>query len=299
MGRHRRSYRARCLVGLLASLPARLLARVPPAAAPRLGFALGTLAYWILSGRRRVALENLARSFGHLRPAERARLARESFRHLGATVVECCRLFLGQEAPLLARVRIEGLQHVKAALAEGRGAFYLTAHFGNWELLAAAHRLTGLPLSVVVRPLGTPYLETLLTRGRERNQLRLIPKRQAVRGVVEALARGDCVGILLDQDAGPRGVFVPFLGRPASTSRTLAVLALRTGAPVVPVSIRRLPEGDHEVVIEPALALVRTGDRHRDVAVNTARFAAAIERWVRAEPAQWLWVHRRWKSLPP
>jgi len=200
---------------------------------------------------------------------------------------------------MLGRVRLEGVEHVKAALAEGRGALLLGAHFGNFELLAAAHALTGLPpVNVVVRPLDNPYLDALVARGRERAQISLIAKRAALKGMTAALARGECVGILLDQNDGRHGVFVPFFGRPASTSRSLAVLALKTGAPVVPAFIHRLRDGEHHVTLEPAIPVVRTGHVDRDVELNTARFTEAIERQVRAHPEQWFWVHRRWKSLP-
>jgi KDO2-lipid IV(A) lauroyltransferase len=113
-----------------------------------------------------------------------------------------------------------------------------------------------------------------------------------------ALARGGCVGILLDQDAGRDGVFVPYFGHPASTSRSLAVLALKTGAPVVPAFIQRLADGGHRVTLEAMVPLARTGDRSHDVAAATAAFTAVIERHVRARPEQWFWVHRRWKTRP-
>jgi len=246
-----------------------------------------------------VALANLERAFGAALDREaRATVARASFRHLGMMAVECCRLFVGPPGSMLSRIRMVGLENLEAARALGRGAFYLTAHFGNWELLAASRALTGAPLSVVVRPLDNPFLETWLARGRERAQLNLIPKRSAVRGVRAALARGDCVGILLDQNAGRQGVFVPFFGHAASTSRSLAVLALKTGAPVVPAFIHRLADGDHEVFLEPAIPVVRTGDREHDIAASTARFTEVIERHVRAHPEQWFWVHRRWKTRP-
>jgi Kdo2-lipid IVA lauroyltransferase/acyltransferase len=290
---------AQWAVAGIVGLAVRIAAGLPPGLSRRIGSGLGDLAYWVLGARRRVTLANLALAFGPGPGAlPYAAVARASFRHLGMTAMECCRLFFGRPGALLPHVRVEGAEHIKAALAEGRGVFYLTAHFGNWELLAAAHTLTAFRLSVVVRPLDNPYLEGLLARGRERGQVHLIPKRAAVRGVNDALARGDCVGILLDQDAGRQGVFVPFFGRLASTSRTLAVLALKTGAPVVPAFIRRLPDGDHEITLEPPIALVRTGDRARDVEINTARFTEAIERWVRAYPEQWFWVHRRWKTRP-
>jgi len=246
-----------------------------------------------------VALANLALAFGPAwGPDQRRVVARAHFRHLGLSAVECCQLYAGSAGRLLGAVRLEGVAHLKAALAEGRGVLYLTAHYGNWELLGAAHVLTGVPLSVVARPLDNPFLEARLAEARRRLQMGLIPKRDALPRVRQALARGECVGVLLDQDAGPRGVFVPFFGHLASTSRALAVLAARTGAPVVPAFIRRLPDGEHLVSLEPPLPLERTGDHGRDLRLNTARYTAAVERQVRACPEQWFWVHRRWKTRP-
>jgi Kdo2-lipid IVA lauroyltransferase/acyltransferase len=286
-------------VAALVGLVGRAIGRLPPRVGQALGVGLGRGAYWLLSGRRHVALDNLRLVFGDtLSPAARATLARRSFEHLGITAVECCRLFFGPAERLLRRVRGRGTEHLGEALAQGRGIFFLTGHFGNWELLAATHGLAGFGLSVVVRPLDNPYLDALIARARERSGLRAISKRDAVQGVRAALARGECIGILLDQDAGRAGVFVPFLGHAASTSRALAVLALKTRAPVVPVFIHRLPDGDHELVLDPEIPLVITGDLDHDIVVNTARFTAAIERHVRAHPEQWFWVHRRWKSRP-
>jgi KDO2-lipid IV(A) lauroyltransferase len=286
-------------VALLVALVGGLVARLPPGAGRALGAALGRAAYRLVSGRRRVALDNLAMVYGDsLSPTDRATLARESFEHLGITTVECCRLFFGRAERLFASVRGRGTEHIGPALARGRGVFFLTGHFGNWELLAAAHGLAGFGLSVVVRPLDNPYLDALIARARERSGLRAISKREAVLGVREALGRGECIGILLDQDAGRAGVFVPFLGHPASTSRALAVLALKTRAPVLPAFIHRLPDGQHELVLEPEIPLVITGDLDHDIAANTARYTEAIERHVRAYPAQWFWVHRRWKTRP-
>jgi KDO2-lipid IV(A) lauroyltransferase len=277
-----------------------LVGRLPVRVGQALGAGLGRAAYWLLPGRRRVALDNLTLVYGEtLSPARRAAIARGCFEHLGTTVLECCRLFFGPRERLLGRVRGRGLEHLGAALAHGRGVFFLTGHFGNWELLAATHGLAGFGLSVVVRPLDNPYLDAVIARARERSGLRAISKRDAVQGVRAALARGECIGILLDQDAGREGVFVPFLGHSASTSRALAVLALKTRAPVVPAFIHRLPDGGHELVLDPAIPLAVTGDLDHDIEVNTARFTETIERHVRAHPEQWFWVHRRWKSRPP
>ena len=286
-------------VAALVGLVGGLLGRLPVRAGQGFGAGLGRVAYWLLPGRRRVALDNLALVYGDtLSPGARATLARRCFEHLGTTVMECCRLFFGPREHLLGRVQGRGMEHIGRAMAQGRGIFFLTGHFGNWELLAATHGLAGFGLSVVVRPLDNPYLDALIARARERSGLRAISKRDAVQGVRAALGRGECIGILLDQDAGREGVFVPFLGHAASTSRALAVLALKTRAPVVPAFIHRLPDGGHELVLDPEIPLAITGDLDHDIEVNTARFTEAIERHVRVHPEQWFWVHRRWKSRP-
>lgn len=274
-----------------------LVGRLPPRAGGLIGAGLGEAAYWTVASRRRIALDNLALAFGDTLPAPTRRtLARRCFRHLGRTVVECCQLVFDRSAALLARVEISGIEHLQAAQAEGRGVFLLTAHFGNWELLAATNGLVGVRLSVVARPLDNPYLEAVVGGARGQSGLRVIPKREAVRGILKALGRGEGVGILLDQDAGRAGAFVPFLGRAASTSRSLAVLALKTRAPVVPAFLHRRADGSHLLTLEPAVTLQASANHEADVVVNTARYTAAIERHVRLHPEQWFWVHRRWKT---
>ena len=127
----------------------------------------------------------------------------------------------------------------------------------------------------------------------------MIPKRRAVRETMKALGRGAAVAILIDQDAREDGVFVPFFGRLASTTPTLALLALRTGAPIVPVFARVEADGTITVHVEPAVEVEPTGDRDADVLRVTAACTAEVERWVRRDPEQWLWMHRRWKTPPP
>src|SRR6185436_5138873 len=127
----------------------------------------------------------------------------------------------------------------------------------------------------------------------------VIPKRRAVRETMRALARGAGVAILIDQDVGGDGVYVPYIGRLASTTPTLALLELRTEAPIVPVFAHVEADGTITVHIEPAVPVRPTGDRDADVRSLTADCTAIVERWVRRKPEQWLWMHRRWKTRPP
>ena len=273
-----------------------LLAHLPSRVGLAAGRRLGDLLWWALPRRRAIALDNLVRVFGGERsPAEIRRLGRRSFQHVGMNLVEACRYFFRPTHVMLSRIRVEGLQHFQTAAALGRGVLILTAHFGNWELLAAAHGLTGVPLSIVMRPLDHPLLEDLAARFRRRSGAELIVKRQAVREVLTALRRQRMVGILLDQNATrAEGVFVPFFGSPASTSKGLALLALRTGAPVVPIFLRREPGGRHCMDVGAALPPPPDGE----LTTYTSMFNRVIEAAIRRAPEQWLWMHDRWRTRP-
>lgn len=265
-----------------------------------LGRRVGDLVYAAMPRRRRIALKNLDRAYPELPIAERRRLARRAAQHLGMTLVELPRLLTAPLDETLARIRLEGIEHLHAAMRAHGRALVLTAHLGNWEILCAAHRLTDYGLSVVVRPLDAPWLDAVAERLRRRTGVDVIDKRGALRPVLEALRRGRMVGILLDQNAARReGVFVDFFGQPASTSRSLALLAVRTGAPVVPIFARRGAGTAHTVVIRPALPAPASNDPDAAVVELTARCTAEIERAIREAPEQWLWSHDRWRTRPP
>ena len=251
-----------------------------------------------LPARRRVALTNLAQAFPALSPAERRRIGRRSFQHFGVLFVELAATLARPLERTLATLHLEGLEHLRGVMATHGRALVLTAHLGNWELLTAAHRLTGYPLSIVVRPLDSAPLNMLAERLRRKSDAELIDKRGALRPVLRALADGRMVAILLDQNATRReSVFVPFFGRTASTSKSLAVLAVRTRTPVVPIFIRR--EGRrHRVAIHPPLAPPAVNDVERAVVELTMRCTAAIETAIRQVPEQWLWAHDRWRTRP-
>lgn len=284
-------------LGLWLAFPlAWLLAHLPAAIGLAAGRRLGDLLWLVLPGRRAVALDNLRRSFGAERSAAEIRqLARRSFQNVGMNLVEGCCYFLRPTQVMLSRVRVEGREHLQAAAAHGRGVLILTAHFGNWELLGAAHGLTGLPASIVTRPLDYPLLDDLAARFRRRSGAELIVKRQAVREVLTALRRQRMVGILLDQNATrAEGVFAPFFGSPASTSKGLALLALRTGAPVVPIFLRREPDGRHCMDVGAAVPPPEDGQ----IATYTSAFNRVLEATIRRTPEQWFWMHDRWRTRP-
>jgi len=265
-----------------------------------IGRRIGDALYLALGRRRRLALDNLAHAYPALTARDRARLARRASEHLGMTLMELTRVLAHPLDATLERIRLEGDAHLRAAMKSHGRALLLTAHLGNWELLAAAHRLTDFPLSIVIRPLDSPWLDALAERLRRHTGVELIDKRGALRPVLEALRRGRMIGILMDQNASRReGVFVDFFGRAASTSRSLALLAVRTQTPVVPVFARRDPDGRHTVIVHPPLYPPVSNGPDAAVVELTARCTAVIERAIRESPEQWLWSHDRWRTRPP
>lgn len=260
------------------------------------GRRLGDLLWVAMPRRRAIALANLERAFGaSLSAADRRRIGRRSFGHFGMTVVETCALFFRAPSVLLARVTVDGLHNLKAAASEGKGVLALTGHYGNWELLGFTPHIYQFPSSVVVRPLDQPATGWLVDRLRSRTGAEIISKRRALRDILEGLRGGRMVGILLDQNAArSEGVFAPFFGVSASTSRSLAVISLRTGAPVVPVFIRREAGGRHLVEFSPAVPPPPDGS----VESYTTAFNQRIEDVVRQAPEQWFWMHDRWRTRP-
>ena len=272
----------------------------PARAAYFLGHVLARLWCWADRRHQKIALENVRKAYGNQLSAFQSReIVRETYLHLGRSFAELVQATRTDHNLLIRQVRIEGHENLLEAQKKGQGVLYLTAHLGNWELMALAHSLKLSPVTIIARPLNNPLLETVLKRFRLGWGTRIIPKKGALREVLRCLKAGEAIGYMLDQNtAKDQGVFVDFFGRPACTHKALALLAIKTGAPVLPIFIHRGVDGAHHIEIGKPVTVEKTGDRDRDVMVNTQRFTSVIESEIRKYPAQWLWVHRRWKTQP-
>lgn len=272
-----------------------LLARVPHAALLRLGRALGGLLGRVLRSRRRVAARNIALCFPNWTEAQRARLVDDCLRDAGVMLVEFALAWMGSERAL-ARIpaTIEGLDHLRAAQAEGRGVLLVGAHFSHLELAA---RLVSrrIPIAGMYRPHGDAAFEWAIRRARARYATAMFRKDE-LRATVRHLKNGGALWYAPDQDMrGKDSVFVPFFGVPASTITATHHLARLSGARVVPFFHRRNADGSYALRLEAPLATVPSDDATAD----TAQVSAAIERMVREAPAQYLWIHQRFKTRPP
>jgi Kdo2-lipid IVA lauroyltransferase/acyltransferase len=260
-----------------------------------LGRALGRGAHRLLGTPRRLALRHVAEALPEIGDRAREELVRRTFEHAGQSFAE-----LGLWRKLVQDpdyVRIDGLDVLDEALAEGRGAFAVTGHVGNWELLAATIVSRGYRASVVARRVNDERFNDLITRfrGDKGMDILLRDAPDFMARVRDALKSGHIVAILMDQDSRGAGVFVPFFGRMAHTPPGAAVLALRTHAPVVAVFIRRRPEGGHVVTFE---RVSTEGGGRGQILELTARFTAAIEAAIRKSPSEWVWWHERWRRQP-
>jgi len=276
---------------------ARLL---PRRALLALGSGAGWLGYLLDRRHRGIAIDNLRAIYGpSLHEAEVLRIVKACWRHFGRILFDALAFPRLSARSAGSVVQYEGLEHIRSAYARGKGVILFSAHYGHWELVALMQGYLAMPLALVARPLDNPYLERMLARLRSGSGNVIIHKRSAVREMLRAIRRGIGVAIVIDQDARDLGVIVPFMGRPASTTPTLALLALRTGAAVVPVFSVPLAGGTWRVVYGPEVEVRDTGDHDADVARLTAACTAVVETWVRRHPELWLWMHRRWKTAPP
>ena len=286
---------ARLILGFLGLLPRQ--------AAIMLGRAMGRVAYWLPGKLRSTGERNLEIAFPEMSRQERRRLVRGCFDSLGRLLGEFSQFPRATPETLRALVEYDqvGLAHLREAEKNHRGVIFLTGHLGAWELLSFGWSALEYPISFLVRPIDNPKIEELIEKVRTRFGNRAIDKKVAARQALLVLREGGTLGILSDLNTQPHeGVFVPFFGKLACTTAGIATLALKTDAVVIPtVAICNKKRGRYFFHGDPPVELVRTGDHKQDIEINTARFAAAIERLVRLYPDQWLWIHKRWKTRPP
>ncbi|HZE22026.1 MAG TPA: hypothetical protein VE082_08235 [Desulfobaccales bacterium] len=261
---------------------------------------LAGLWYRLDKRHRRITLANLELAYnGALSPAAREKLARRVFSHFVRFGWEILELLLAPLPLIRRKVIIVGEEHVQAALAQGRGMIAVTAHAGNWEYTVMGYGLQYRPVVVVGREMDHPWAARLARYLRERGGNSMVAKQQGMKEIMGHLQRNRIVGIVIDQNTATEGgLLVDFFGKPARTTPVAALLA-RRGVPVLPAMSRRLADGRHLMVVLPPLPLNKTSDAQADIQRHLEAQSRVIEAWVRAEPSQWLWLHRRWKNQFP
>jgi len=264
-----------------------------------LGRGLGLLAFRFFSKHRGLALDNLRLVFGsRIAPAERSRIARESFARFGCVLADLVKMQRLDRRSLESLVDLEGGDNLKRALERGRGVLLFSGHIGNWEMgSVAVSRIA--PLHVVARRLDNALVEKRLLSLRRRLGARVIYKHQAARPVLEVLKKNEVVAIVIDQNVLRReGVFVDFFGRAASTTPGLASFHLKSGAPILPIITACRKDGGYTVRLGRPLEIPVGGTPRQNVLKITQACTKIIETRVRDAPESWLWFHDRWRSRP-
>ena len=260
-----------------------------------IGNSLGSLFYVLSKRYRKVALKNLRAAFANEKTdAEIRSIAKEVFKHFARGSLEFFRLLSLTPEQIGEMIEFEGAEHIDNALAKGNGCIIITAHYGNWELLARKLVLLGYSVNVIARDSDDPGMTGIATRIRETAGYKVFDRDQSLLGVVRGLRNNELLGILPDQNES-HGIFVDFFSRPAKTAVGPAIFSLRSGAPLVPVFAARLGRGKYKAVAHPPVQFEPSGDEEKDIHDLTALIQKAIEKEVAANPSQWLWLHDRWK----
>lgn len=240
----------------------------------------------------RIARRNLQSALPELDDAAIERVVRQVWDNLGRTVCELPHL----QQIAAQRVTVMGIEHARTLAGDDEPGILFSGHFANWEVFAAVSRHVDLPLRLVYRAPNNPLVDRLLAFVRRNIAEKLHAKgSRGARDIMTSLKEGAHLGMLVDQKMND-GIAVPFFGRDAMTAPALAQLALRFNCPVLPARLRRINGARFELTVEPPFRIQPTGDRMADIRITTERLNGYLERWIRDDPGQWLWLHRRWPN---
>ncbi len=268
-----------------------------------LGRLTGFLLHRICRFRTRAIADHIDLAFPELAENEKRALVKGIYRHLGLLATELLRQPTMTREDILATVSVEGEEFYRQAHAKGKGVFVLAGHIANWELGLARVAQLGRGQHVIVKEIKGEAGHYIAERMRKAHGIQMIPRRHSLKQIREVLREGGAIGFVLDQNmTDDEGVFVDFFGHPACTMSGLALLSRRYGVPVVPILFRRdADERRHHVRFLPEIEWEAdpSGDPALDIRHNTQRYTRVLEDIIRRQPAQWLWIHRRWRTQPP
>lgn len=261
---------------------------------------LGRLAYPFATQSRERTIFHLGMAFGKEKSMlEILALSKETFKMLGKNAGEVLRARKVKTLKDLNSFLItEGMENFETAFAKGKGVIFLTCHLGAFDLQITNMALRGLKPNIIGTPLKDERLNDLLFDYRNSHGAVAVARGRETLRLIKALKTGGSVAILIDQDTKVKSRFVEFFGMPAATPVGAAILAMKTGAAVVPTYIYLGKDNKQHMHILPEIPMVLTGDEELDMVANTQAFTRFIEEQVRKYPAQWVWMHPRWKTRP-
>lgn len=279
---------------------AMLLGLFPVNANLRTARAVGSMLWQFDKKHRKRAMENLRASFPEKEEKELEYIAERSMQHFIELVMDV--LFTPRQIHVETwseYVHLSGLTEPLRMLLRQRGAIMLTAHYGNWEVLGYTLATLGFRTYSVARPIDNPLIDEWVLGVREKKGQIILSKRGVTTTANQVLENRDVIGFIADQNAGPKGMFVPFFGRLASTYKSIGLLAIQNNLPIIIGYARR--RGDRfefDIGVEDIIHPEDWANEPDELRYVTTRYTKAIENFVRADPTQYLWIHRRWKTRP-
>ncbi|MFH0855889.1 MAG: lysophospholipid acyltransferase family protein [Candidatus Omnitrophota bacterium] len=262
---------------------------------------VSSLAYRFAVKQKRIALESLSFAFGREKTGlELDRIIRDCFTFMAKSAVELM-FFFDKPLILKKRVTLVGRENLDSALSKGCGVVLVSAHFGNFPLLLGRLAVEGYAAGGIMKPMHDKRVEGIFLEKRRKFGVKTIysqPRNTCVNNTIQALRNNELVFIPIDQNFGTGGIFVNFFGRKAATAAGPVVFAQRTGAALLPCFIVRQPDDTHKIIFEPEVMLKEGKDAQDTVLINIQALTDVIEAYIRKYPAEWGWIHRRWKSRP-
>ena len=275
-----------------------IVCRMPHSWLMVLGKGLGVLYYKFIKKQRNLAIKQMKESL-QISQQEAEKLVRLSFINMGRNFMEVLYMPALNKKNFSKYIEIDHLEIMEQALAEKRGVVVLTGHVGNWEWLSASFTMNDMPVTAIAKPQPNMDYTHALDELRSKINVEIFSRGTSeLLSAAKALKKGKILGFLADQDAGPGGAFIEFLGKTASTPMGAAVFAKKFNSPVVPAFIIRQPDGRHRVEIGEILRYEDTGDSDKDLYNLTYKMTKILEKKILDNPTQWLWFQKRWNTKP-
>ncbi|MBZ0266397.1 lysophospholipid acyltransferase family protein [bacterium] len=275
----------------------RIFQRLEHRTALKVGGIIGVIFHDLVGIRKRHAVEEIRKSFPERSERWAQAVVRELYRHLGMHGAEVARFPVLRDE-IDKWVVMEGAENVEKVHQMGKGCIAVVAHLGAWEWAGAWTAAKGYPVTYIVAKQSNSAIEELIDDHRKVFGVKIVKRENGTREAIRALRDNNFLAVMLDQDGGDAGAFVPFFGRKASTFRGAAVLALKLNSPIIFIANHRLPDGRVHIALEH-VEVEPSGDREKDIVELTAMLTGKIEAEIRKNPHEWLWLHRRWKTPEP
>lgn len=261
---------------------------------------IGTFTYKFNKTSKKRTLNSLTIAYGNvLSSNEIEQMAQDVFVNTAKTVIDFyATAHITDKKHFFELVEVEGEDYLKTAYEQKKGVICLVPHLSLWELAAVTPPMMGYETSAASKAIKGFLIQRMMVRFRSRRGMKNISRDGSYQKLVEALTKGDCLIVMIDQDTKVKGVFVDFYGKKAYTPMGVSRLAIETGAIVVPMAMTRKNDGNYKFIIQPPLETINTGNTEQDLYDNTQQQTLVLENIIRQYPTQWVWMHRRWKTTP-